>query len=271
MSRDRSDRPPTDLARLREPVVLADVRWYLDGRSGRAAFEAEHLPGARFVDLDADLSDHSQPASEGRHPLPAPAAFAAAMGRLGIGDGTTVVAYDDSGGGTAGRLVFMLRVLGHDAALLDGGLAAATSLIGSEIGPSPALAPAPVHAAAVAGRSLRRRRCGGRSRGARRTPARRPQRRAVPGRAGGGRSAPRAHPRRRERPWQGNLDDAGRFLPADRAQGAVRPARRRGRCRLLLRLGGVGVRQPARARAGRDRLHEALRRLVVWVVGRSRP
>src|SRR3954452_3537465 len=81
---------PGDFARLRQPVVLADVRWYLDGRSGRAAYEEGHLPGARFVDLDADLSDHSQPATEGRHPLPTPEAFAAAMGRLGIADDTTV-------------------------------------------------------------------------------------------------------------------------------------------------------------------------------------
>jgi thiosulfate/3-mercaptopyruvate sulfurtransferase len=104
-------------------VVLADVRWYLDGRPGRAAYEAGHIPGARFVDLDRDLSGDGA-ATAGRHPLPAPEDFATAMGRLGIGDDTTVVAYDDSGGGTAGRLVWMLRTLGHDAALLDGGLAA---------------------------------------------------------------------------------------------------------------------------------------------------
>lgn len=108
-------------------VVLADVRWYLDGRSGRDAFAAGHLPGAVFVDLDADLSAATgAPAAAGRHPLPTPKAFAAAMGRLGISDSTAVVAYDDSGGGTAARLVWMLRVTGHDAALLDGGLAAWT-------------------------------------------------------------------------------------------------------------------------------------------------
>jgi thiosulfate/3-mercaptopyruvate sulfurtransferase len=105
-------------------ALVADVRWYLDGRSGRAAYEAGHLPGAVFVDLDRDLADHSQAAVAGRHPLPTPEVFAAAMSRCGIGDDTPVIAYDDSGGATAGRLVFMLRVLGHDAALLDGGLAA---------------------------------------------------------------------------------------------------------------------------------------------------
>jgi thiosulfate/3-mercaptopyruvate sulfurtransferase len=106
----------------RGEVVVADVRWYLDGRPGRAAYEAAHLPGAQFVDLDADLSAAKKGATAGRHPLPEPEAFADAMGRLGIGDDTTVVAYDDSGGGTAGRLVWMLRVLGRRAALLDGGL-----------------------------------------------------------------------------------------------------------------------------------------------------
>jgi thiosulfate/3-mercaptopyruvate sulfurtransferase len=103
-------------------AVVADVRWYLDGRDGRAAYEAGHLPGAVWVDLDRDLAAHGAPATEGRHPFPDPEAFASAMGALGIGDTTPVVAYDDSGGLTAGRLVVMLRMLGHDAALLDGGL-----------------------------------------------------------------------------------------------------------------------------------------------------
>ena len=106
------------------PVVLADVRWYLDGRDGRVGYEAGHLPGAIWVDLERDLSRHDLPASEGRHPLPTPAAFAAAMRALGIGDDTVVVAYDDTGGVTAGRLVVMLRMLGRSAALLDGGLGA---------------------------------------------------------------------------------------------------------------------------------------------------
>jgi thiosulfate/3-mercaptopyruvate sulfurtransferase len=103
-------------------AVIADVRWYLDGRDGRAAYEAAHLPGAIWVDLERDLSRHDLPATEGRHPLPTPAAFAAAMSALGIGDDTVVVAYDDTGGVTAGRLVVMLRMLGRSAALLDGGL-----------------------------------------------------------------------------------------------------------------------------------------------------
>lgn len=107
----------------RDCVVLADVRWYLDGRSGRAAYGAGHLPGAVFVDLDRWLAAHATPA-DGRHPLPSPEVFAEGMASLGIGDDDTVVAYDDDGGVTAARLVWMLRVTGHEAALLDGGLPA---------------------------------------------------------------------------------------------------------------------------------------------------
>ncbi len=103
-------------------AVRADVRWYLDGRDGAAAFREVHLPDAVWVDLEVALAAHDRPPSEGRHPLPDPTAFAAAMGALGIGDDTLVVAYDDNGGMTAGRFVTMLRMLGRDAAVLDGGL-----------------------------------------------------------------------------------------------------------------------------------------------------
>ncbi|WP_122981885.1 sulfurtransferase [Actinoplanes teichomyceticus] len=102
-------------------VVLADVRWYLDGRSGRAAYQEGHLPGAVFIDLDTALAGPASPA-EGRHPLPDPRVFAAAMSAAGIGDADTVVAYDDAGGVVAARLVWLLRAIGCEAALLDGGL-----------------------------------------------------------------------------------------------------------------------------------------------------
>ncbi len=104
-------------------VVIADVRWYLDGRSGRDAYDRGHIPAARFVDLDTDLSGPPTRAG-GRHPLPSPDDFAAAMGRLGIGDGTVVVAYDDVGGVVASRLWWMLDCLDAPAAVLDGGLEA---------------------------------------------------------------------------------------------------------------------------------------------------
>lgn len=102
-------------------AVLADVRWYLDGRSGAQAYASGHLPGAVFLDIDTDLS--APPSAEGgRHPLPDPEDFASAMVDAGISDDSVVVAYDDFGGFSAGRLVWMLRSLGVDAALLDGGI-----------------------------------------------------------------------------------------------------------------------------------------------------
>ena len=104
-------------------VVVADVLAYLDARFGREAYARGHLPGAVFVDLDHDLAAPPS-AADGRHPLPDPAAFAERMAALGVGDGDTVIAYDDAGGVMAARLVWMLRALGEDAALLDGGIGA---------------------------------------------------------------------------------------------------------------------------------------------------
>ena len=107
----------------REQLVLADVRWYLDRRPGRAEYDRGHIPGAVYVELEEWLA---APASlqAGRHPLPDPELFARGMRELGIGDADTVVAYDDQGGVMAARLVWMLRATGREAALLDGGLGA---------------------------------------------------------------------------------------------------------------------------------------------------
>ncbi len=116
------------LAAHSDQVALVDVRWYLDGRSGREAYEQGHLPGAVFVDLDAALADPPSP-ERGRHPLPSPERFAAAMSEAGIGDATPVVAYDGTFGMTAARLVWLLRRLGHPAALLDGGMQAWTGTL----------------------------------------------------------------------------------------------------------------------------------------------
>jgi thiosulfate/3-mercaptopyruvate sulfurtransferase len=112
------------LTEHRDEVVLADVRFYLDGRSGRAAYEAGHIPGAVFVELETVLSEPHADDTRGRHPLASPEHFAGGLGELGIGDGDTVIAYDDAGGVIAARLVWMLRAIGHEAALLDGGIAA---------------------------------------------------------------------------------------------------------------------------------------------------
>ncbi len=115
--------PIVDVAWLRAHprAVVADVRYYLDGRSGRAAYDGGHLPGAVFVDLHEALADEPS-AHGGRHPFPSPERFAAALGALGIGDEDPVVAYDDGGGIMAARLVWMLRAIGAPAALLDGGI-----------------------------------------------------------------------------------------------------------------------------------------------------
>jgi len=110
---------------LEEPgsnLVLADARWYPD-RPRRAGYLEGHIPGAVYVDVDEDLAAPVPPDRRGgRHPLPTPQAFAGAMSRLGIGDDTPVVAYDDAGGSTAARLWWMLWALGHPVAMLDGGL-----------------------------------------------------------------------------------------------------------------------------------------------------
>ena len=109
----------------RSSVRVVDARWYLDGRSGHAAYLQGHIPGAVWVDVDRDLSAPAS-AAAGRHPFPTPAVFAMAMRRLGIGDTTPVVVYDDAGGSIAARLWWMLHILDHDVAVLDGGLAAWT-------------------------------------------------------------------------------------------------------------------------------------------------
>jgi thiosulfate/3-mercaptopyruvate sulfurtransferase len=125
-------------------VVVADVRWYLDGRSGREAFEAGHLPGAVFVDLDEVLAGPPGTGA-GRHPLPDPGVFAGALGRLGIPADALVVAYDDAGGTVAARLWWMLRAAGQQAAVLDGGIAAWTGPLETGVGAArPTVARAPV-------------------------------------------------------------------------------------------------------------------------------
>jgi thiosulfate/3-mercaptopyruvate sulfurtransferase len=109
------------LAAHLDEVRVVDVRWYLNGPSGRVAYRSGHLPGAVWLDVDAELSGWASPAA-GRHPLPSAAHFAAVLSRVGIAEGTPVVAYDDTGGSTATRLWWMLHVLGEPAAVLDGGL-----------------------------------------------------------------------------------------------------------------------------------------------------
>jgi thiosulfate/3-mercaptopyruvate sulfurtransferase len=111
-----------ELASAAPPVVL-DVRWALTGPSGGSVFAAGHVPGAVFVDLDLDLAD--PPGGGGRHPLPDPARFAAAMRRAGITLDRRVVVTDGADGAVAARAWWLLRHHGHDdVRVLDGGFAA---------------------------------------------------------------------------------------------------------------------------------------------------
>jgi thiosulfate/3-mercaptopyruvate sulfurtransferase len=104
--------------------LIADCRYNLkDEQWGQAQYFASHIPGAVFVNLAHDLAA-AKTGRNGRHPLPTTDEMAMTFGRLGIGDGTQVVAYDQDAGPYASRLWWMLRYVGHDAvAVLDGGFA----------------------------------------------------------------------------------------------------------------------------------------------------
>jgi thiosulfate/3-mercaptopyruvate sulfurtransferase len=103
-------------------LAIVDCRFdLLNPNAGRQSYEAAHIPGARYADLNRDLSAPVTVRS-GRHPLPDPADFAVALARWGVREGVQVVAYDAAGGAFAARLWWMLRAWGHArVAVLDGG------------------------------------------------------------------------------------------------------------------------------------------------------
>ena len=106
------------------PPKILDVRWQLTEPDGSAAYEGGHLPGAVYVSLDDDLTDHGVP-GRGRHPLPSGAAVAAAARRWGIRNDDAVVVYDDWNRAGSARAWWVLRAAGlADVRILDGGLAA---------------------------------------------------------------------------------------------------------------------------------------------------
>lgn len=125
----------SESAGSRPPVIL-DIRYQLGGPPGRPAYEAGHLPGAVYVDLDTELA--GEPGAAGRHPLPETAAFGAVMRRAGVSADSSVVVYDGAQGWSAARAWWLLRWAGHqDVRVLDGGLASWTGPLSTE-SPKPA-------------------------------------------------------------------------------------------------------------------------------------
>ena len=130
-----SNSPLIDVATLRkrlgDPTLrVIDARFDLsDAEAGRRAHAQSRIPGAVYAHLDDDFSDHSRPASEGRHPLPSAERFAATLARWRITPSTPVVVYDGgSGAMAAARAWWLLRWMGHEHVLvLDGGWAAWTA------------------------------------------------------------------------------------------------------------------------------------------------
>ncbi|MFD8095301.1 sulfurtransferase [Streptomyces malaysiensis] len=119
----------SELAEDRHPLLL-DVRWQLGGPPGRPTYEAGHLPGAVYVDLDTELA--GPPGKSGRHPLPDLSAFATAMRRAGVHQDRRVVVYDGGQGWAAARAWWLLRWAGHSSVrVLDGGLPAWTAAGGT--------------------------------------------------------------------------------------------------------------------------------------------
>jgi thiosulfate/3-mercaptopyruvate sulfurtransferase len=132
MTSSQANRPLVSATWLKEQLStsndlrLVDTRWYLDGRQGKTIYQAGHLPGAVYADMESDLSGEKRLPWGGRHPLPEPTDFAHVLVKLGIGPLTHVVAYDDDGGSRAARLWWMMKYYGHTGgcSLLDGGIQA---------------------------------------------------------------------------------------------------------------------------------------------------
>ena len=107
-----------------EAVSILDVRWQLSEPDGSTAYRQGHIPGAVYVSLEDELSDHSV-TGRGRHPLPTGQAVAAAACRWGLRQGVPVVVYDDWNRAGSARAWWVLTAAGLPGVrILDGGLAA---------------------------------------------------------------------------------------------------------------------------------------------------
>lgn len=116
-----------------QPLLILDCRFRLDQPEwGEQAYFEGHIPGARFLDLDKDLSSTVIAGVTGRHPLPAPQELANKLAQLGLNANSPVVVYDEGPGFFAARAWWLLRWLGHDAVfVLNGGLSAWQAISGS--------------------------------------------------------------------------------------------------------------------------------------------
>jgi thiosulfate/3-mercaptopyruvate sulfurtransferase len=112
-----------ELAERLDEVTVLDVRYRMGGPPGAEEHAAGHVPGAAYVDLDTALA--APPGPRGRHPLPAPEDFEAAMRAAGVSGDRPVVVHDDWQGRAAARCWWLLRWAGHDdVRVLDGGWSA---------------------------------------------------------------------------------------------------------------------------------------------------
>lgn len=121
--------------RWHKPPAVLDVRWTLAEPNGYPAYRAGHIPGARYVDLESELSGEAD-SDTGRHPLPKIADLQEAARSWGLNDGDAVVVYDDAGGAAAARAWWVLRWAGvKDVRILDGGYPAWAGHGRNEVGP----------------------------------------------------------------------------------------------------------------------------------------
>jgi 3-mercaptopyruvate sulfurtransferase SseA len=128
---------PEELLKIKDSleIILVDAR---AGINAEESYQNEHLKGARFVDLDRDLSTVEDPANGGRHPLPSLEKFSQVLSNLGISSSSHIIIYDDkNGSNAAARFWWMLSAVGHEKVqVLNGGLQAAIKIgfpVSSEI------------------------------------------------------------------------------------------------------------------------------------------
>jgi thiosulfate/3-mercaptopyruvate sulfurtransferase len=135
------------LIRAGDPVTILDVRWRLDEPDGHPAYLQGHIPGAVYVSLENQLSDHTI-TGRGRHPLPSGRSVEASARRWGVRQGVPTVVYDDWNRAGSARAWWVLTAAGlADVRILDGGLSAWRSA-GDSLATGP-VAPPPGNATAL--------------------------------------------------------------------------------------------------------------------------